>query len=332
MKKTLSVIVAAGTLAASQLFGSCGDLVRAYPAFLKGCSGNSLIWRDGTRMRYDDGRRKSFEQALNHPDLEDMFRYHYPRGASGYNKPPAKNFDPGRIRYEPLFKKMYGSSGAQVRRHLTTVNWFGQKVRVTTVNGVASRLRAVARDLAGKPHLRKYLAPIGGTFKWRHIAGTNRLSVHSFGAAIDINVKYSAYWRWNKGPYRYRNRIPLEIVKAFERHGFIWGGKWYHYDTMHFEYRPELLGMRSSGRASAQMAAPAERRHTPAPAASPKPARVKKASSTRNTGNRRSYTVKPGDTLYGIARRHGTTVEKIKQANKLRDNSIQPDQMLIIPR
>jgi hypothetical protein len=28
---------------------------------------------------------------------------------------------------------------------------------------------------------------------------------------------------------------------VFEKHGFIWGGKWYHYDTMHFEYRPELL-------------------------------------------------------------------------------------------
>ena len=26
-----------------------------------------------------------------------------------------------------------------------------------------------------------------------------------------------------------------------EKHGFIWGGRWYHYDTMHFEYRPELL-------------------------------------------------------------------------------------------
>ena len=38
------------------------------------------------------------------------------------------------------------------------------------------------------------------------------------------------------------NHIPLEIVAIFERHGFIWGGKWSHYDTMHFEYRPELLG------------------------------------------------------------------------------------------
>jgi hypothetical protein len=30
-------------------------------------------------------------------------------------------------------------------------------------------------------------------------------------------------------------------VRVFEKHGFIWGGAWYHYDTMHFEYRPELL-------------------------------------------------------------------------------------------
>jgi peptidoglycan L-alanyl-D-glutamate endopeptidase CwlK len=30
-------------------------------------------------------------------------------------------------------------------------------------------------------------------------------------------------------------------VTIFENHGFIWGGKWYHFDTMHFEYRPELL-------------------------------------------------------------------------------------------
>jgi D-alanyl-D-alanine carboxypeptidase len=33
-----------------------------------------------------------------------------------------------------------------------------------------------------------------------------------------------------------------EIVRIFEAHGFIRRGKWYHYDTMHFEYRPELIG------------------------------------------------------------------------------------------
>jgi len=31
------------------------------------------------------------------------------------------------------------------------------------------------------------------------------------------------------------------LIAIFEDHGFIWGGQWYHYDTMHFEYRPELI-------------------------------------------------------------------------------------------
>jgi hypothetical protein len=30
-------------------------------------------------------------------------------------------------------------------------------------------------------------------------------------------------------------------VRAFESHGFVWGGKWLFFDTIHFEYRPELL-------------------------------------------------------------------------------------------
>ena len=67
--------------------------------------------------------------------------------------------------------------------------------------------------------------------------------MHSYGAAIDLNLKFSNYWLWEaKGSdIPYRNAMPRQIVDIFERHGFIWGGRWYHYDTMHFEYRPELL-------------------------------------------------------------------------------------------
>ena len=37
--------------------------------------------------------------------------------------------------------------------------------------------------------------------------------------------------------------MPEKIIAAFEKHGFIWGGNWYHYDTMHFEYRPDLIAI-----------------------------------------------------------------------------------------
>ena len=69
--------------------------------------------------------------------------------------------------------------------------------------------------------------------------------MHAWGAAIDINPAKSDYWLWHRataGLADRVNRVPLEIVRVFERHGFIWGGRWVHYDTMHFEYRPELLG------------------------------------------------------------------------------------------
>ncbi len=233
----ISLIISVGLSAKCDL--NAQKLVERYSQ-IKKCKNNTILFNDGTTMLYDDGKKKNFVQLLNSPDIQDMFRFKYPKGAGSF-VPPSFNSDPGRIRYEPLFRKLYGNSAVSVKQNLTTVNWFGKPVRVTTVNGVDKALLAVQQELKKLPSgYRKYLIPIGGTFKWRKIAGTNRLSVHSFGAAIDINVKYSAYWRWSKG-VKYQNQIPHEIVNIFEKHGFIWGGKWYHYDTMHFEYRPELL-------------------------------------------------------------------------------------------
>jgi len=30
-------------------------------------------------------------------------------------------------------------------------------------------------------------------------------------------------------------------VEIFENNNFIWGGKWSHFDILHFEYRPEII-------------------------------------------------------------------------------------------
>lgn len=222
-------------------------LMYHYPQ-IKDYKNGYLIFQDNTSLLYDDREEKSFQKLLNEPDIEDMFRYKYPKGNIQI---PSKNNDPGRIRNETFFKKIYGNSKSEVEKNLIEITWcpklVNQKIKVTKVNGVAEKLKAISKELDEHPELKKYLQNIGGTFNWRYIAGTKRLSHHSFGCTIDLNIKYSDYWQWHAGTsneniaLKYRNQIPQEIVDIFEKHGFIWGGKWYHYDTMHFEYRPELL-------------------------------------------------------------------------------------------
>jgi hypothetical protein len=224
-------------------------LVASYPDFLASHDENTLIWKDGTAMTFDDGKgEKDFETRLDHPDLEDEFYTPYPVGRTGI--PPGVDIDPGRVRYESFFAKMYGDcKKGEVTKKMVDVVWLpkhgGKKLKITSVNGVAEKLKAVSTDLDALPDsFVEYLTPSGGTYNCRVIAGTDRPSVHGNGIAIDINVAWSDYWRNHQpvgGKYPYKNRIPWEIVEIFEKHGFIWGGKWYHYDTMHFEYRPELL-------------------------------------------------------------------------------------------
>src|ERR1700730_17371651 len=224
--------------------------LRAYPNFFSGYQDNTLIFRDGGGIQFDDGRSKTYEELLSNPDPKDELSQSYPTGPQSYSA-PAINFDPGRYRCAPLFKRMYGGSAKEVESHLTAIAWLPHSthtfVRITRVNGVDRQLEAVSAELDQlPPEDKKYVLKPGGTFNWRPIAGSDQLSAHSFGIAIDIDPAYSDYWRWNaiadhEKLIPYKNRIPHRIVEIFERHVFIWGGKWYHYDTMHFEYRPELL-------------------------------------------------------------------------------------------
>lgn len=225
-------------------------LRQAYPDVVERIEGNDLVLSGGERLAISDGRTdKSFEEMLDHPDIDDMFALAYPQGVAP-GQPPV-DFDPGRVRVEALFRALYGDCRKdQVAKHLRKVAWLphhgGGFVRFTTEQGADKALEAISRDLDRLPaSLTKFVVPSAGTYNCRTIAGTRRLSVHAFGAAIDVNTKYSAYWRWTKpdsqGHYGWKNQIPVEIVDIFEKHGFIWGGRWYHYDTMHFEYRPELL-------------------------------------------------------------------------------------------
>ena len=218
-------------------------LVKSYPGTVVGVTGGKVTFRQGGAAIVDDGVARDHFRKLEAGDVEDSLQQLYPAGPCETR--PAVNFDPGRIRSEAFMTLMYGGSKEEVARNLVPVKWFGETLRVTRVNGVDKALEAVRDELVPRSDLRKYLTPSAGVFNWRKVSGQANLSVHSFGAAVDLNTKFADYWIWSGGkPGRvpvYKNKFPMEIIEIFEKHGFIWGGRWYHYDTMHFEYRPELL-------------------------------------------------------------------------------------------
>lgn len=74
-------------------------------------------------------------------------------------------------------------------------------------------------------------------FNYRKIAGTSRLSVHSYGMAIDINPVQNPFITEDKkilpkegedflDRTNLRPGMVEPIVPIFEKHGFEWGGNW----------------------------------------------------------------------------------------------------------
>lgn len=264
--KTAAVIFVTLTLAisasAQSLDYKC--LVVAYKESIKPNSRqDGVVFKDGREMLFSDGRSynwrdpQQYDFLLNStPSIAAMFIIPYVKGFQRdaqqrlIVRTPETNEDPGRIRLDSFLKALYGQTEEAVKKDLIGVRWEISQTMLSVNKrfGAAEALKKVSVELNSlvkqNPRLREFVVePLGGTFKWRPIAGTNRMSVHSYGVAIDINIKKTDYWQWDLDqgrPVVFKNRVPPEIAEVFERNNFIWGSKWHHYDTMHFEYRPEL--------------------------------------------------------------------------------------------
>jgi hypothetical protein len=230
-------------------------LARAYPDHLRPPTDRYRL-ESHTGQTYPfnpQATYQNYEEELDKADLFSQLRQPYPLAAT--NAPPKRNADPGRLRHEPLFLDMYGHSAAEVSGNLVPVYWrpCDCTLQFSRVNGAAKALEASGKAIE-KAGLSRYVTTPIGTFNWRTIAGTKRLSMHAFGIAIDFKLPEALgrYWRWELARLQKANDeswYPIEIlqdetlnriVAIFESHGFVWGGKWWHYDSIHFEYRPEL--------------------------------------------------------------------------------------------
>jgi hypothetical protein len=237
--------------------------IRAYPDFFTTYEESCLVARDGRKIPFEDGKVKDLDALIidrtagdDAFDPEDALHWDYPAGAALPSASSPPSGDPGRIRPAAIFGYMYGATPAQRAKRIRYIKWPGtgkgkaRKVWVTTVNGVDKALEKVALAIGSLPDERKrelegivfhaegpyghYDRPVRGF--------PGRVSGHAYGISVDINGDLTYFWETNQGkPYRYRNNVPAFLVEIFEKNGFIWGGRWHSYDSMHFEYRPELL-------------------------------------------------------------------------------------------
>jgi hypothetical protein len=153
---------------------------------------------------------------------------------------------------------LWGDTETEIRRHAGGVIFLDHRMFVNDI--LRAPLAAVERDLEEAARrdvaVADWVAEIDVTYSFvtRDVASTDTPSYHAWGLAFDlVPTSYDGrhvYWRWSRALDRQGWRsIPLEerwspppaTIKIFERHGFVWGGKWGYFDAIHFEYRPEIL-------------------------------------------------------------------------------------------
>ncbi|MDR1095584.1 MAG: M15 family metallopeptidase [Spirochaetaceae bacterium] len=242
--------------------------------------GDWTLEMDGVRWYYAGGRFLTQEDAAKSGDFRPQFLYRYfpePHGDTDGVSPwqstadriisrretlasyrPYRSFgNPGAAR-SPFFDTLWQARNrTEAFAHQQWIGFLGRQVHIHQIiaaplGRVDARIRELAENDPEIPLWLNRLESITG-WNWRNIAGSASRSFHSYGAAVDLLMKTEAgmetYWQWTaaKGiDWRTvtadkKQNPPIAVIRAFEDQGFIWGGRWSRYDTMHFEYHPELL-------------------------------------------------------------------------------------------
>jgi len=245
---------------------------KAYPDRIERIAllaGDWAMLIDGSWYFWAEGRLLPEELRTRYRDYSPYPFYRYPRSL-----PPLREPDPqeaarlrARVssREENPPRRHPGFFNALWRIHDRDTSWarmkttyfFGHKIELhrELLEDLAAVEETIQEAIKTDGELRRFVAGLAGfdAYNWRIIAGTASLSFHAYGAAVDLlpgNYRgLQAYWRWAARyypdwftlPYEKRFMPPDSFVRAFEEQGFIWGGKWFYFDTIHFEYRPELL-------------------------------------------------------------------------------------------
>lgn len=72
------------------------------------------------------------------------------------------------------------------------------------------------------------LTSFGGIYNPRTVTGSQKISTHAWGIAVDLNVATNKVGM--------KGDLSPKIIKIFEENGFGWGGRWSKPDPMHLQF------------------------------------------------------------------------------------------------
>jgi hypothetical protein len=87
-------------------------------------------------------------------------------------------------------------------------------------------LSALLKELHAAGHWDK-LKTFDGSYAWRPSRGSQKLSTHCWGIALDFNAETNGLGE--------QGDMAPEVIEMFVRHGWEWGGEWHRPDPMHFQ-------------------------------------------------------------------------------------------------
>ena len=208
-------IIAATALLFSLALANPKCYSEGYPDIIASADKNAIILKNGTKFPYHtDDSKVSWDEKINHADLATQVEQSYDAG--GYDTPPPYLFDPGRLRYQPFFQALYGKDQKAIENNLVRINWptlkGSIKLPVNKGGGADKALYAIGQEIAKLPKRDRIWAEGATTYCYRVIKDTDRLSMHSFGIAIDLAPTKTQYWK-DEAPNEtdkigYKNTMP----------------------------------------------------------------------------------------------------------------------------
>lgn len=231
--------------------------LQAYGSFV-----DSVMYRDddvvfslgGQAIHFEDGRMLH-ESRLSRRDRCTPLFYDYSLEPLT-EPPPLTDLRPNYC--NDVQEALWGRTENEIRSHGESVRFLDRRMflNVRAIEALAEVERELVAVSVRDADVASWIENVDITYSFitRGIAGGSTKSQHSWGMAIDlVPTSYEGrqvYWRWSRvydrtgwhhTPVEKRWTPPVAVIEIFERHGFVWGGKWVHFDNIHFEYRPEII-------------------------------------------------------------------------------------------